>query len=297
VRLLASLCSRTEAAPDPLVVLDPANGSIETVPLPDPGEGAFGLCSVRGTIYCVVDRGRPAPDEPEQSELHALDASTLEVRWRYPFTLGRDVHSVTARADALYAASTGTDAVLRLLLDDEGKIVTEELFWQLDPGGEGTDRHHLNSLDWVDESLLVSALGRRPDDARWSDVRDGFVWDVQRGRRVLGPLFHPHSVCRIGGEIAVCESPQRRVVTSAGRTSQPLPGYARGLCPAGGKLYVGTSRGRHPDEPHSILSYEDGIGIADAVCAVCRLDMSLALERVYELAPHGREVYDLVVLD
>jgi hypothetical protein len=111
------------------------------------------------------------------------------------------------------------------------------------------------------------------------------------------PLFHSHSVCGVGTEIAVCESPRRRVLTSAGRTSQPLPGYARGLCPAGGKLYVGTSRGRHPDEPHSLLAYEAGIGISPGVCAVCRLDMSLALERVYELAPHGREVYDLVVLD
>ena len=297
MRLLVSLCSRTAEAPGSLLVLDTAPLQIEAARIVDPAFGTFGLSVSRSTVYSVFDRGRPTPDQPERSELRALDHGSLHERWRYPFTVGRDVHSICADDSSLYAVSTGTDELLQLDLDGEGRVKTEEVVWKPDLEAERTDLHHLNDVAVIDGRLLISGFGRRPGPNAWQDARMGFVRSTSDGTVVLGPLYHPHSICDLGsGEFAVCESPRRRVVTNKGRTSSPLPGYARGLCLAGGKLYVGTSRNRHPSEPLSILPYRGDYG-DEGLAAICELDLeTLDVERIIELSAHGREVYDIAQL-
>lgn len=294
--LLVSLCSRTDEAPEVLVVVDSGRAVVEPVSVADPAWGAFGLCATPRAIYAVFDHGRPTPGEPERSELRAFDPETLEPCWRYPFRLGRDVHSIAMTSDGLLAVSTGTDEVLRLEVDPERGVTSEEVVWRV---GEGVreDRHHLNGVATAGERTLVYGFGRRPAPDAWQDARDGFVATLEGDERLLGPVYHPHSICELSAdELAVCESPRRRVVTSLGRVSAPLPGYARGMTVAGGTPYVGTSRNRHPSEPLSLLPYDRSpSSIGDGIAAVCRLDpTTLAVEQVIELAPHGREVYDIV---
>ncbi len=103
-RLLLSLCSRVEHS---LVLYDSATDAVEPIDLQDPGVGAFGVCAHRNALYCVIDQGRPTPSESELSELIALDPHTFSPRWRYSLRVGRDVHSLAACADCLYAVSTG----------------------------------------------------------------------------------------------------------------------------------------------------------------------------------------------
>jgi len=297
VRLLVSLCSRTDEAPGSLLVLDTALFQIEVARIVDPAFGSFGLSVSPSAVYAVFDRGRPTPDQPEHSELRALDHDSLLEGWRHVFTLGRDIHSICADDRGLYAVSTGTDELLRLGLDGEGRVKTEQVVWKPDPEAERADLHHLNDVAVVDGRLLISGFGPRPGPDAWQDARDGFVRSILDGTVVLGPLYHPHSICDLGsGEFAVCESPRRRVVTNKNRTSPPLPGYARGLCLAGGKLYVGTSRNRHPSEPLSILPYRGHYG-DEGLAAICELNLeTLDVERIIELSPHGREVYDILQL-
>ncbi len=169
---------------------------------------------------------------------------------------------------------------------DEGRVVAEEVCWRAEPSGERADRHHLNTVAYFDGRLLVCGLGRKPPGStEWRDrVLPG-------GEQVPPALAVPDR------GLAVCESPRRRMLTSAGRVSAQLPGYARGLCLVDGKLYAGTSRGRRGNEPPSLLACVDGVGIVDGVCALCRLDpASLAVEHVLSLEPHGREVYDVLAL-
>lgn len=296
MRLLISMCSRTDEAPECLVVCDPDLRHIEPAEVLDPAYGIFGLTLTPRTVYAVFDLGRPVDEEPELSELRAFDPATFRIRWRYPFELGRDIHSITVADEWLYAVSTGTDELLRLGLDPDGAVTSEEVVWSLDPDDQRPDRHHLNGVALIEGQLLVSGFGPRPGPSAWQDARDGFVRSVNDGSVVLGPLYHPHSICHLGpGEVAVCESPRRRVVTSAGRTSGSLPGYARGLCAVADKLYVGTSRDRHPSEPPSILPYDPSSTPTDeGIVAICQLDLAtLSLEQVIELSPYGREVYDV----
>ncbi len=291
MRLLVSLYSRTQEWAEALVLVDPSARAVRPVPIPDPAYGAAGLCLGEDTVYCVVDRGRPAPDEPELSDLYALDVDTLGVRWRHRFRVARDVHSLAASAAGVYAVSTGTDEVVELRVDRQG-VLAEGVWWRAHPAGERSDRHHLNAIAPIDGRLLICGFGPRPPSG-WRDARDGFVRALPTGEHVAGPLYHPHSLCRLdNGVIAVCESPRRRVVTSDGRRSPPLAGYARGLCLADGGLYAGTSQPRSP----GILPH-DSAGAVDGACSLCRLDpRTLALEDVILLDDYGREVYDVLAI-
>lgn len=87
--------------------------------------------------------------------------------------------------------------------------------------------------------------------------RDGRVRaGLPEGGLLMGPVYHPHSICRVStDELAIRESPRRRVITSTGRRSGLLPGYSRGLCWAGDSLWVGTSRQRRSSEEASTLEY------------------------------------------
>lgn len=301
MRLLVSLCSRTQEAPEVLVLCDPTSGTVRPVALPEPAaQGVFGLSRASSIVYGIIDLGRPEPDEPERSKLYGLSAETLAVRWQYSFKVARDVHSIEVGDDALYAISTGTDELVKLGLNEEGSIVTETVYWRPDDANERTDGHHLNGIARIGGRLVVSGFGRRPrGSTEWKHIQNGFVYSISDTRRVMKPLYHPHSLCHLGGgELAVCESPRRRIVTDRGRESEMLPGYARGLCVADSKVYVGTSRARRATEPESILDHFHLPGSSrEGLCAVCQLDLeTLRIEQVLELERYGREVYDILSL-
>jgi hypothetical protein len=83
--------------------------------------------------------------------------------------LGRDVHSIVADAGGMYAVSTGTDELLRLSLDVDGRVVSEEIVWRAESDGERADRHHVNDVavsglsSW--SPVSVRGQGRRPGRA------------------------------------------------------------------------------------------------------------------------------------
>jgi hypothetical protein len=110
------------------------------------------------------------------------DHGSLHGRWRYPFTVGRDVHSICTDDRSLYAVSTGTDELLQLDLDGEGRVKTEQVVWKPDPQTERADLLHLNDVAVIDGRLLISGFGPRPGPNPWQDARGGFVRSTPDGR-------------------------------------------------------------------------------------------------------------------
>jgi hypothetical protein len=268
-----------------LMRLDLAAGGVCEVELAGrlPARGVSGLAAAGDRVYAVQHAlldpatGRPT----ERNALLVLDAESLAVVGRHVLQLGRDVHSIAIADGAVFAVSTGTDEVLCLRLRGD-RVVDEGPFWRPDPSLPRADHHHLNSILAGGDDLFVSGFGRRARIERWSSARDGFVVGLESGRTLVHGVYQPHSVTALADGVGFCESPLAAARLPAGRSCESLPGYARGMCEAGGELLVGTSPLRWAS------------GAPTDGCRVVRIHPDrLSVGRLAALPGDG-EIYDLL---
>jgi hypothetical protein len=250
--------------------------------------GATGFVSQDGLFYVAVQSQEP--------RLAAFDPATWRLVAANPFARVRDPHSLAARSDGLYIASTGDNAVYRLAVD-RGVLKSEELIWRHPGSSEIRDDVHVNSLAFAGERLLVTGFGPRADGGSWG--ADGFVLDAASGERLVSGLNHPHSLVCDGARIAVAESYAGRVRLGAhGENgvsfSQAIdvPGYPRGLAFDGGSLLVGSSVTRKISRSTSApLQHKQP---QHDRSTLFRLDLkSLALEPILDCTHHGHEIYEI----
>jgi len=165
------------------------------------------------------------------------------------------------------------------------------MFWS-SPPGERVDLRHLNAI-WPDgEGFLVSAMDRRgifPARSTRLDA-DGVILSIPSGEVVAQGLWFPHSVMRIGGDLAYVQSGCSTVHIHGQGLVRNLPGLPRGLCRIGDLLLVGTSETtelamRHPPTPTIRCSITQ--------CLLSPLRMITGLDLSY----WGCGIYDLFPLD
>lgn len=87
--------------------------------------GITGLAASSDFLFFPVQRA----DVTGVSAIVALRRATLEPAAVTSLRRARDVHSLSAAADALFPVSTGTDEVLELTLD-EPEVVRESVVWR-----------------------------------------------------------------------------------------------------------------------------------------------------------------------
>ena len=174
--------------------------------------------------------------------LLVLDRRDLSLQGRHEFPSAGGLHSILASGDTLLVVSTDTDEVIALRMRGP-EVVSEEVFWRPDPDAPRTDLHHLNAICSWHGDVLVSGFGRK-DGALWKTADNGFIYNITQRKMIAQGLRHPHSLVPMGDAITYCESREWSVRVLGDTRTQRLGGYALGLCLAGGKLFVGTSRRR-----------------------------------------------------
>jgi hypothetical protein len=144
--------------------------------------------------------------------------------------------------------------------------------------------------------LLVSGFGQKAGDD-WSVARDGFVFNITRGEMVASGLLHPHTLVAIDDTIAYCES-QKMAIRLGGAYIEHFPGYTRGLCQIGQKLFVGTSVERRFSKSTGKLKNDNPNWVPVRRCTVSRLSInSLEIEDTIDLTIYGDEIYDLLPIE
>lgn len=151
------------------------------------------------------------------------------------------IHSIVHRGPVVYAAVTGQDRIVAI---DRADGTVREV-WSASP--DRRDSVHVNALLLRSGRLLASAFGPKAGEL-WASATQGYVFDVVGGRRIMQPLFHPHSVTAAGDGLLVCESSRRRLVDSRGTAIETGRGYLRGLAVNDRYLVVGSSVGRRKSE-------------------------------------------------
>ena len=293
--ILVSFCSVFPGRPA-LCLLDAATLAARIVPVP--GEqakfsGVRGLWLSERYLYLVRQEvtGYSSP------ALFVFDRSNFDLLAEYVFRSTGDVHSIWGSGAILYAVSTGTDEVLQLEMKGP-EVVSESVIWRPEPAGPRLDVHHLNAICGWNGDLLVSGFGKK-SGVMWTSASNGFIFNITRGEKMGGAINNPHSLAVIGDTITCCESKTRTVRTCSDSRRQQLPGYARGLCAADGKLFAGTSIGRKVSKSTGLIdSATVGSGMPSGQCTVSRLSVSsFEIEQTIDLGLYGSEIYDLLPVE
>jgi hypothetical protein len=281
-----------------LGLLDTATSAIRILELPKevpPSKlsqraGIHGLAVSQRYVYAVLQK------DPAPSELLVLDRKDLRLLDRYVFR-AENVHSLCVSGEVLHVVSTGTDEVIELRMRGS-EVISETVYWRPDSEGQRADIHHLNAICAWRGDLLVSGFGKKPGQD-WGLTRDGFIANVTRGEMIASGIYHPHSLLTIGDEITYCESGKRAVRIIGRDQTKRLPGYTRGLCLAGQKIFIGTSVGRQVSKSTGTLyNPQHSSGAPAGQCTVCRLSAdSLEIEEIIDLGAYGYEVYDLLPVE
>jgi hypothetical protein len=298
--VLVSFCNVARGGPV-LAIVDVATGEVRVLDVPERLSclaGITGLTVLGRYLFAVTSRsnptGRGSVDPPGPSLLLAFDRTDLRLLHEHKCSTVFDAHSLWAWENELYVVSTGTDAVVRLGLRGP-EVIAEQVRWRPDPAGPAADVHHLNAICSWGGRLVVSGFGPKAD-LPWSSATDGFIVDVATGESVVSGVSHPHSLTEVDGALAYCESSSRAVRLVGRSGEQRLPGYARGMCRVGDRLFVATSRARRVSKSTGALtSLHDAGAELQGGCTLIRLtDDTLAIEEVINLEAYGGEIYDLL---
>jgi uncharacterized protein DUF4915 len=294
MEILVSFCNVSMPGAAALGVLDPDMTRFRIAQLPaefQAGSGITGLTLAGEYLYVAQQGGRL-----RTPKLAVFDRADLRFVGRYQFRTAGDVHSIWVEEDRLYAVSTGTDEVLALGLQGT-EVVSEEVLWRPEPGAPRADLHHVNSIYGWRGDLLVSGFGKKAGQS-WSTALDGFIYNISRGEKIASEIYHPHTLTALGGSLACCESGQRAVrVVGEERAYDGLPGYTRGLCVIGSRLFVGTSAQRKVSKSTGRVNPPNS-GVPAGRCAVSRLSLdSFEIEATIDLSAYGSEIYDLLAVE
>jgi GT2 family glycosyltransferase/glycosyltransferase involved in cell wall biosynthesis len=290
MHILTSFCNLRAPGVPALGLLNAATLEFQVLRLPRELECCH---SITGLALCDRYVYAAGLESESSSVLFIFNRSDFALARQYTFRSGSDIHSLLARNGRLYAVSTGTDDIIELRLR-KADVVSEVCYWRPDRNGVREDIHHLNTVSFWHDEILVSAFGKKASPEP-NSPREGFIAIVSTGARLAVELNQPHSLAALGEGLAYCESRRRAVRVIGDDRIQHLPGYTRGLCTVGDGLFVGTSLGRQFSRSTGLINNPADDGLLAGQCSISRLSIAtFEVELTVDLGAQAHEIYDLL---
>lgn len=283
-----------------LGLLDADTMKFRFVELPPevPQTGMLGLTVSSNYIFIGLQHSSAGPlAYLSPPALLIFDRNNFKLLQIYIFQVVKDVHSflLTPDESALFVVSSGTDELIKLILDGVN-VVSEKVFWCPDPEGERSDNYHLNSIYGYQGDIYVSGFGKKTESEDWNSARNGFIYNISKGEQIVSGLEHPHSILVVDGLLTICESRKRKLRFIGNEKTIELPGYVRGLCTAADKIFVGTSARRNKSKSTGKIVKQAGLELAE--CTISRISgKSLQVEERLDLKDYANEIYELLPVE
>lgn len=210
-----------------------------------------------------------------------------------------DPHGLVFEGNRFFLASTGTNQVFAVDIQGD-RVERLEAIWSYPDTEPSRDMVHLNGLTLCEGQLLATAFGPRDGFGTWGASK-GRLFSVSTEEVIDEGLVHPHTPIFHRGRLYVCESSTGRLIQygrgpGGGWVRESVivvGGYVRGLWPEGEELLVAISGQRQVSRSRRVRVQDGETGGSKVV----RLDPGNGrLELVADLAPFGREVYELVAI-
>jgi hypothetical protein len=215
----------------------------------------------------------------------------LRLRDLTPLPAVSDIHSICMDGAALIAASTGTDEIVRIPLDDTSHA---EVIWRASTGKE--DVHHLNAVSRYAGRLVCSGFGPKAGDRR-SSALNGYIYDISDRAFLAKGIRQPHSLAEMDGVLYFCES-SRSLLRTLDRSIMPIGGYLRGLaCLEDGSCFVGASIARFDTASPGLVLNPVDPGARVGRCAIHVVHPREArASRSIDCSRFADEIYDIMPL-
>jgi hypothetical protein len=263
-------------------------GRTTPVPIDPEGEVAWatGLTAAGDKIYVLYCAGGGF-------RVAVLSRESLELLSLHELPEVRDGHSLLYHDGTLLVVSSGTDEVLAYACSPDGPVYRGVL-WKA--GDSGRDVHHLNSLERLGDSVLLSAFGPR-GSGPWASAQDGYIHDVTRDEPVVKNIYHPHTLSVHEGSLYWCESHHARLMNQSVQVAV-TDGYPRGLGWLSQDLAcIGTSQGRKVSKSTGQVGNPSDLGSPLGRCGLTVADVATGQTVGFiELAELGSEIYDVLPL-
>lgn len=197
-----------------------------------------------------------------------------------------DVHDIKYFDDKLFIVSTGTNEVISISANLDGKIVDR---WEFTGCGESW---HLNCLDVWNGRLVVSAFGdfQYYRQYKGNSSERGLIVDVATKEVLWSGLSTPHSprLDKNGGRL-VCDSKTSRLLFETKERQQSEiyfeGAFTRGMAFGRSTLYVGLSASRRIVELSKTIE-----------TSMVALVDSTKMEKTGSFPIPAAEIYDIIAL-
>lgn len=281
---LISLCNTVPGQPHMLIA--GADGTITPVTFPGRITGVTGIVIGADHLTVAIQSGG-------RSAIARLGPDFRTRKVTYPRGLS-DTHGLVDAGYAIYAASTGTDGIVRLWPD-------LSRYEALHPfPTTGRDVHHINDICLHRGEIVFSMFGAR----RRHGLRNGAIMNLSDGSPYFDGLGDPHSVTSDGDNLYVLESPTGtlyRINDDGFEKVLSVQGYARGLCISPDRFIIGVSAPRAksrlgPDRRKGRLLPDPALASPLARCGLYVCDRRTGLHSFIDLTAYGSEIYQVAVL-
>jgi hypothetical protein len=258
--------------------------------------GIHGVDNNEKYILCVYRADDPG--------IIIFDSKTLKKVCSHVLPGLSDPHGLAVIDDEFIVTSTGNDQVFRYRMGSDLKQIKNlGNIWTPEGSNGSSDEHHINSACSYNGEIFVSAFGPKKGKL-WSTAEDGYIYNISKHRKVLGGIYHPHSLTVNRRGYFYCDSSRRRVMRGRRVILRQEAGYTRGLAVTDKYYIVGSSNGRTQSKSTGIKGKEYISNIADpgilqkcCKVSVYRKSLRVKLESEYDFTGDRNEIFKILVLE
>jgi len=296
-----------------LGIFNLTSGSLNLIPIPEAIDLRFhhgmGLCHT-GDFLCM---GIIPKFDRLTSYLLVIDTKTGRQQIN-KLNLTKAIHGITSiDYYRLLATSTQTDTIVEIALDENGRVVFEDIFIDL-KGKEYyqrlhecalknypscnyradlklDDQHHCNGICTKGNEIYFSAF-----NANYMGIGNGCIVKLPNYELVASDLVHPHTpMFTKSGDLVVCQSGDFKITNITKQRTFECSGYVRGIAEIPGGFLAGISKYRKFSKTENRWKeiHKDGNEINGAM--VERIDINNNIHKVIDLSHYGvKEIFDII---
>lgn len=250
--------------------------------------GLTGLCKNEDRIFILSQHKK-------YGVLYILDKKNLNIINHQKLFKVKDPHSCVFYNRSLYIVSSGNNSVIKYILKND-RLSKPTTHYSTNRKNNNTDTVHLNSIIISSSGILISAFGSKTGNLH-STARNGYILNMSSNKKLIFPIYHPHSLYESNQKIFYCESAKSNISHNGTAIVKIKEGYTRGLILTNKTIIVGTSIPRNLSKSTGNKTNSQVHGSNTQCCRIIQIHKRHFIHddiKIINFSKYFNEIYDLL---